>query len=62
MIGDVIIGAVYLAILYSLVRPGSKSAALIADISKVLISVVGATTGYDTTPLTSPPPLTQGLT
>jgi hypothetical protein len=43
---DVLTGIVIVAIIYSLVRPGSAAGTAVADISAALIAVVGAATGY----------------
>lgn len=45
-LGTFIIGVLYLAILYSLVRPGSHGADLVKTISDALVGVVGNATGY----------------
>lgn len=45
-LGAFIVGALYLAILYSLVRPGSPGADLVKTISDALVGVVGNATGY----------------
>jgi hypothetical protein len=45
-IGELLIGSVYVAILFSLVRPGAPSSSLIASVSSALIGLVGTVTGY----------------
>lgn len=45
--GEVLIGIIYLAIVYSLVRPGSPAAATVKTVSNALIGVVGSATGYN---------------
>lgn len=45
-IGEVFIGAVYVAILFSLVRPGAPSSGLISSVSSALVGLVGTVTGY----------------
>lgn len=47
MITELIVGAVYVAIVYSLVRPSSPAASVIQTISQALIGVVGSATGYN---------------
>jgi hypothetical protein len=44
---DFVVGALYLAILYALVRPGSPAAAVVKTISSALVAVVGSATGYN---------------
>lgn len=43
---DVIFWAIMLAIVFVLVRPGSKSGTAVTDISAALIALVGETTGW----------------
>ena len=45
MIGSFLVGALYLAIVYALVRPGSPAAGIVKTISDALIGVVGSATG-----------------
>lgn len=45
-VGELFIGAVYVAILFSLVRPGAPSSGLITSVSSALIGLVGTVTGY----------------
>jgi hypothetical protein len=47
-ITEFLIGVVYLAIVYSLVRPGSPAAAVIKTISTSLSGVIGSATGSET--------------
>lgn len=42
---EVIVGSIYLAIIYTLVRPSSPSTAVIKALSNALIGVVQQTTG-----------------
>lgn len=44
---NLVAGAVYLAILYALVRPGSPAAAVVKTVSTALVAVVGSATGYN---------------
>lgn len=46
MIADFIAGAVFLAIVFALVRPGSPAAGVVKTVSDALIGVVGSATGY----------------
>jgi xanthosine utilization system XapX-like protein len=46
LIGEVLIGVIYLAIVYSLVRPQSPAASVIKTVSNALIGIVGTVTGY----------------
>ena len=55
MIGEYIFGAIVVAIIYSLVRPGSPAAGAVQTISNALIAVVGTATGTTTIPATSGP-------
>lgn len=48
VIGEFITGVLFLAIVYSLVRPGSQAANAVKTISQVMIDVVGAATGANT--------------
>lgn len=45
--GEVLIGVIYLAIVYALVRPGSPAAGAVQTISNLMIGVVGNVTGYN---------------
>lgn len=45
-IGEILIGVVFLAIVFTLVRPKSPAAAVVKTLSTALIGVVGSTTGY----------------
>jgi xanthosine utilization system XapX-like protein len=47
MITDFIVGAIYVAIIYSMVRPHSPAAGAVKNISDALIGVVGSATGYN---------------
>jgi hypothetical protein len=47
VITNFVVGAVYLAIVYSLVRPNSPAAGAIKNVSDALIGVVGSATGYN---------------
>jgi hypothetical protein len=49
VVTEVVVGAVYLAILYALVRPGSPASAVVKTISSALVAVVGSATGYNQT-------------
>lgn len=46
IVGEVLIGVIYLAIVYVLVRPGSPAANAIKVVSGALVGVVGSVTGY----------------
>lgn len=46
LIGEFIVGALYLAVVYALVRPGSPAADTVKTVSDALIGVVGNATGY----------------
>lgn len=48
IVGQFLIGVIYLAIVYTLVRPGSPAATVIKTTSNALVGVVGSTTGYNT--------------
>lgn len=43
---EVLIGVIYLAIVYVLVRPGSPAATAVKTITGALVGVVGSVTGY----------------
>ena len=47
-ITEFLIGVVYVAIVYALVRPGSPAASVITSISRALTGVVGSATGSTT--------------
>jgi hypothetical protein len=47
ILAEFLVGVVYLAIVYSLVRPGSPAAATIKVISTTLVDIVGSATGYN---------------
>lgn len=47
-LAEFLIGIIYLAIVYSLVRPGSPAAGAVKTISNTLIAVVGSATGSNT--------------
>lgn len=49
MITDFLVGTVFVAIVYTLVRPGSPAADAVHTISNALIAVVGTVTGAQTT-------------
>lgn len=44
-IGTFLIGAVYLAVLFVLVRPGSQGPALVGNVAKGLTDLISAATG-----------------
>lgn len=46
-LGEFLVGVLYVAILYALVRPNSPAANVIKIISNTLIAVVGSATGYN---------------
>jgi hypothetical protein len=46
---DYLTGVILVAIIYSLVRPGSQASAAVGDVSTALIALVGAATGYQAT-------------
>lgn len=46
ILGEFLIGVLYLAIVYALVRPGSPAATVVHTISDALIGVVANVTGY----------------
>lgn len=46
---DALTGIIIVAIIYSLVRPGSQAATAVADVSTALVAIVGAATGYQAT-------------
>lgn len=46
IIGEFLIGVVYLAIIYSLVRPDSPASGVVKTVSNALIGLVGTVTGY----------------
>lgn len=48
IVGEVLIGVIYLAIVFTVVRPGSPAASVVKTTSNALIGVVGSTTGYNT--------------
>lgn len=53
-LGDFLVGIIFVAIVYSLVRPGSPASGIVQVISNALIAVVGTATGsYITNPLSS---------
>lgn len=45
-IGDAIFWVIVVAIIFSLVRPGSKSGQAVVDVTDALAAVVGLATGY----------------
>lgn len=45
---DFLTGIIIVAIVYSLVRPGSNGGQAVKDISTALIAIVGTATGYTT--------------
>lgn len=47
IIGEVLIGVVYLAIVFTLVRPTSPAAGVIQTLGTALTGVVGSVTGYN---------------
>lgn len=49
VLGEVLIGVVYVAILFTLVRPGSPAAGVVKTVSTALVGVVKSVTGYPTT-------------
>jgi hypothetical protein len=46
---DFITMVIILAIVYGLVRPGSKAAQAVNDVTTALVALVGAATGYQST-------------
>lgn len=44
---EFLVGVLFLAIIYSLVRPGSPAANVVQTISTALVAVVGSATGYN---------------
>lgn len=46
VVWEFLIGAVYVAIVYSLVRPGSPAASVIKTVSSAMVGIVGTVTGY----------------
>lgn len=46
LIAEILIGVLYLAIVFSLVRPTSPAAGVIKTVGDALTGVVGAVTGY----------------
>ena len=46
---DFITGVIILGIIYGLVRPGSKAATAVTDVTTALVALVGAATGYQAT-------------
>lgn len=48
MIKEFITGVIFVAIIYSLVRPGSPASTAIENIFKAMVAVVGSATGYNT--------------
>lgn len=49
MITEFVVGIIFVAIVYSLVRPGSPAAEAINNIFKAMVAVVGSASGYNTT-------------
>lgn len=45
-IGELLIGVVYLAIVFSLVRPQSPASGIIENVTNALVGLVGVVTGY----------------
>ena len=45
---EFLIGAIYVAIVYSLVRPGSPATSVITTITQALTGVIGSATGSNT--------------
>lgn len=43
---DFIVGVIYLAIIYALVRPSSPAASVVAFVSGALVAVVRSATGF----------------
>lgn len=43
---QIIIGAIYIAIIYTLVRPGSKGPTVVNNVLDALTDLVKSTTGY----------------
>ena len=43
--GELLIGVIYIAIVYALVRPGSPAAGAVTTISNLMIGLVGSVTG-----------------
>lgn len=48
-LSEYLVGAIYLAIVYSLVRPGSPAAGVVQTVSNALVAVVSTATGFYTT-------------
>ena len=46
IIGEVLIGVIYIAIVFMLVRPGSPASDSIKTVGTALTAVVGSVTGY----------------
>lgn len=46
-LGELFIGIIFLAILFSLVRPYSPAASVVQIVSSALVAVVGSATGYN---------------
>ncbi len=46
VIWEFVIGSVYVAIIYTLVRPGSPAADVVKTVSDALVGVVTSATGY----------------
>lgn len=46
IVWEVLIGALYLAIVFAVVRPGSPAASAVSQISNALVGVVQTVTGY----------------
>lgn len=44
---EVLVGVIYLAIVFSVVRPGSPAADAIRTINNAMVGVVGSATGYN---------------
>jgi xanthosine utilization system XapX-like protein len=47
VITEFIVGVVYIAIVYSLVRPSSPAAGVIKTVSDAMVGLVGSATGYN---------------
>jgi hypothetical protein len=47
IIGEFAAGALYLAVVYALVRPGSPAAAVVRTVTDALTGIVGSATGYN---------------
>lgn len=44
---EFVVGIVYVAIVYALVRPGSPAASVIKTVTDALAGIIGSATGYN---------------